>query len=141
MTTVSLNKIHVQFLTLLSDKVPAAEPIPRTKRQSTVKRDLDEKGQCVVVIDYPDELGKASPSVQRSDPLLTSASSPASGSGQNEAEWLRILLDASQEEVRLQQRQFEEEKMLMKRHFEERQRLLIKGFFVGRSGLGGGEGT
>ena len=63
------------------------------------------------------------------DPLLTSAPSTAislsshgSGSGQNyEVEWLRIHLNAAQEDLRLQQRHFEEEKILMNRQFEERQ--------------------
>jgi hypothetical protein len=117
----------VRFLTLLS--VPAAEPFSQGKRQSTVPSHLD--------LAYPDSsLATGSDEhqspVQWSDPLLTSASSSVisldshgSGSGRNfEAEWLRILLDASQEVVHLQQRQFEEEKMLMKRHFDERQEKL-----------------
>ena len=57
-------------------------------------------------------------------PSVTPLSSHASGSGQNyEAEWLRILLNASREELHLQQRQFEEEKITMNRHFKERQQI------------------
>ena len=57
-------------------------------------------------------------------PSVTPHSSHASGSGRNyEAERLRMLLNASQEELHLQQRQFEEEKITMNRHFKERQQI------------------
>lgn len=130
-------------MTLLSDRVPTVEPFPQRKRRSP---EFTVQSLCIdppylnlasLVDDCPcpkksdsslatgfDELGKASPS---GDPLLTSASPSvislsSHGSEHNyEAEWLRIRLNAAQEDLRLQQRQFEEEKIVMNRHFEERQ--------------------
>ena len=54
-------------------------------------------------------------------PSVIPFSSHVSGSGRNYgSEWLRILLNAAQEKLRVQERQFEEEKITMNRHFKER---------------------